>query len=155
MTTYEKSLAVLTELFGRDCQFALATVKDNVPSVRVVDTFYEDGAFYIVTYNTSQKAMEISANERVALCDNLYRFSGTAHIIGHPLQEENNRIRSKLIAAFEPWYFKHNDESDANMCYIKFEPEHGFFYQDGTGYNVDFQNRTAQAFPFVFDMVVV
>lgn len=155
MTTYEKSLAVLTELFGRDYQFALATSKENVPSVRVVDTFYEDGAFYMVTYKTSQKAMEISANERVALCEKLYRFSGTAHCIGHPLQEENSRIRRKLIHAFEPWYFKHNDENDANMCYIKMEPDHGFFYKDGTGYNVDFQKQTAEEFPFVFDVVVV
>lgn len=154
MTAYEKSLMVLTDLFGRDYQFALATAKEHVPSVRVVDTYYEDGVFYIVTYRNSQKAQEICANERVALCDQLYRFSGTAHVIGHPLQEENSLIRSKLIRVFEPWYFKHNDENDANMCYIKIEPDHGFFYQDGTGYKVDFQNKTAEEFPFVFEMVV-
>ena len=153
--TYEKSLAALTKLFGRDCQFALATSKEYVPSVRVVDTYYEDGAFYIVTYRTSQKALEIAANERVALCAQLYRFSGTARLIGHPLQEENGPIRSKLIRAFEPWYFKHNDENDADMCYIKIEPDHGFFYKDGTGYKVDFKNKTAEEFPFVFDVITV
>ncbi len=154
MTVYEKSLIVLEELFGRDCQFALATSKAHVPSVRIVDTFYDDGAFYMVTYRTSQKAVEICANERVALCDQLFRFSGTAHFIGHPLQQENSRIRSKLVNAFEPWYFKHNNESDADMCYIRIEPKHGFFYKDGTGYKVDFHNKTAEEFPFESEMIV-
>lgn len=47
MTIYEKSLNILTELFAKDYQFALATCDDNVPSVRFVDTFYDDGEFYI------------------------------------------------------------------------------------------------------------
>ncbi len=154
MMVYEKSLVVLNELFGRDCQFALATSKADVPSVRVVDTFYDDGAFYIVTHARSQKAMEIRANERVALCDKLYRFSGTARSVGHPLLHENSRIRSKLIRAFEPWYFKHNDENDTDMCYIRIEPDTGFFYKDGTGYQVDFRQKTAEEVPFVFDTVL-
>ena len=68
MSNWEDSLQVMEELFAKDCQFALATVKDNVPSVRVVDTFYDDGAFYIVTYSKSQKAQEIASNENVSLC---------------------------------------------------------------------------------------
>ena len=35
MTTYEKSLNVLEELFAKDYQFALATSNDNIPSVRI------------------------------------------------------------------------------------------------------------------------
>lgn len=33
----------------------------------------------------------------------------------------------KLISAFKPWYFKHNNENDENMCYIKIELTNGFF----------------------------
>ena len=148
MSNWEDSLQVMEELFAKDCQFALATVKDNVPSVRVVDTFYDDGAFYIVTYSQSQKAQEIASNENVSLCCELYRFSGTARNIGHPLNPGNSELRSKLIRVFEPWYFKHNNEQDENMCYIRIEIRQGFFYKDGTGYAVDFANRTAKAFAF-------
>ncbi|MVX65387.1 pyridoxamine 5'-phosphate oxidase family protein, partial [Clostridium chromiireducens] len=55
MTTYEKSLNVLEELFAKDYQFALATSNDNTPSVRFVDTFYDKSTFYIVSYAKSQK----------------------------------------------------------------------------------------------------
>ncbi len=155
MSNWEDSLQVIEELFAKDCQFALATVKDNVPSVRVVDTFYDDGAFYIVTYSKSQKAQEIASNENVSLCCELYRFSGTARNIGHPLNPGNSELREKLIRVFEPWYFKHNNEQDENMCYIRVELGQGFFYKDGTGYDVDFANRTAKAFPFAFDNMAI
>ena len=38
--------AVLQERFGKDSIIALATSVDNVPHVRSVDAFYENGAFY-------------------------------------------------------------------------------------------------------------
>lgn len=72
MTTYEKSLNVLEELFAKDCQFALATSNDNLPSVRFVDTFYNNGAFYIVTYAKSQKVKDIEKNPEISMCCKLY-----------------------------------------------------------------------------------
>lgn len=153
MDHYEAAMAVMTELFGKDCFFSLATVHENKPAVRVVDTYYEDGAFYIVTYGSSAKVKELQANDNVALCSQLVRFEGVACNIGHPLAPENSGIREKLIQVFAPWYFKHNDEKDPAMCYVKIELRNGFFYKDGTGYKVDFLNRTAETFPFVFDVV--
>ncbi|ADL06747.1 hypothetical protein [Lacrimispora saccharolytica] len=50
--------------------------------------------------------------------------------------------------------FKHNDDNHKAMCYVKIDVENGFFYQDGTGYKVDYVNRTAETFPFVFDIVL-
>ena len=155
MDTFKKSLEVLQQLFTRDDQFALATVNQNVPSLRIVDTYYTEGAFYIVTYAKSQKVMEIESNKNVALCKGLYRFDGEAYNIGHPLRAENKSIREQLIKAFEPWYFKHNNEDDENMCYIKVILQHGFYYKDGTGYKVDFINQTAKVFPFEMDIVEI
>ena len=48
MNTFEKSIQVLEDLFARDYQFALATCDENIPSVILVDTFYYDGAFYVI-----------------------------------------------------------------------------------------------------------
>ena len=59
MNLFEKSMIVLSELFQRDCLFSLATTKDNKPSIRVVDIYYQEGAFWIVTYAKSNKVKEI------------------------------------------------------------------------------------------------
>lgn len=75
-------------------------------------------------------------------------FEGIAVDIGHPLREENQKIREKLTEAFHDWYFVHNNEDDENMCYLKIEPKAGFFHQDGVGYRVDFLQKTAESFPF-------
>ncbi|WMJ77298.1 MULTISPECIES: pyridoxamine 5'-phosphate oxidase family protein [unclassified Sedimentibacter] len=153
MTKYEKSLYILEELFARDYQFALATSNDNIPSVRFVDTFYDDCAFYIVTYAKSKKVKDIEKNPEISMCNKLYRFSGIARNIGHPLLEENHAIRQKLIEVFEPWYFAHNDENDENMCYVKIELKQGFFYKEDIGYKVDFEERKAEEFPFKVDII--
>ncbi len=145
---YEECLGVMTGLFGKDFMFSFATVKDNLPSVRVVDTYYDNEAFWIVTYSKSNKVIEIESNANVALCKNLYTFKGKAFNVGHPLDVKNREIREKLIKVFEPWYFLHNNEKDINMCYVKFVPETGFFYKDGTGYKANFMNKEAEKFPF-------
>lgn len=153
MTTYEKALEVMNVLFAKDCQFALATARNNVPTVRMIDTFFEEGSMYIVTYSKSNKVLEIEENSQVSLCNMLYRFSGNAYNIGHPLYFENREIRDKLIKAFEPWYFAHNNENDQEMCYIKVELISGFFYKDGVGYKVDFKHKEVEQFPFDSDIV--
>ncbi len=148
MANFEKSLDVLSTLFGKDCLFVLATAKENIPNVRTVDTYYADGVFWIVTYAKSNKVLEINANPHVALCNHFYNFKGKATNVGHPLKEENQAIREQLIKVFAPWYFAHNNENDENMCYVKIEPECGFFHHDGTGYRVDFVQKTVETFPF-------
>jgi len=142
-------------LLARDCQFALATAENGVPSLRYVDMFFDGGCFYVVTHAGSRKVREIEQNPRVALCNRrFFAFSGVARNIGHPLKPENRAIRAKLVEAFRPWYFKHNDEADEGMCYLRIEPETGFFHRDGTGYKMDFVRKTANAFPFAFDTVL-
>ena len=44
---------IMTERFGKDTVIALATTEDGIPHVRYVNAFYEDGAFYIITYALS------------------------------------------------------------------------------------------------------
>ena len=155
MNAYEEGLGVLDTLFARDYQFALATSNNNIPSVRFIDTFYNNRAFYIVTYRKSDKVKDIEQNPVVSLSKDLYRFTGIARNIGHPLLPENLKIREKLIKVFEPWYFAHNNENDENMCYIRVDLNRGLFYKDGTGYKVDFENKTAEKFPFIFDIVKI
>ncbi|TYQ18436.1 UNVERIFIED_CONTAM: pyridoxamine 5'-phosphate oxidase [Acetivibrio alkalicellulosi] len=155
MGVFEKSMKVMNELFARDYQFALATTNNNIPSIRFVDTYFEDGCFYIVTYAKSKKVRELEINKNVSLCNKLYNFSGVAYNLGHPLNPQNSKIRERLIRVFKPWYFKHNDENDEFMCYIKVELTHGFFFKDGTGFKVDFITKKVDEFPFVFDIDII
>ena len=149
MELFEKSMSVLSELFGQDYQFSLATAKDNKPSVRVVDIYYEEGAFWVVTYANTDKVKEIEENPNVALCSEFHSFKGNAYNMGHPLKEENRKIRETLINVFQPWYFEHNDENDMNMCYVKIDLTEGFFHKAGKGYRVNFTHKTVKEFDFV------
>ena len=155
MNAFEKAMSVMNELFAKDYTFALATVKDSIPSVRFVDTYFDNDSFYIVTYAKTQKVKELEINRHVSLCNKLYRFDGIAYNIGHPLEPQNNEIREKLIKVFEPWYFEHNNENDQDMCFVKVDLKQGFFYKDGIGYKVDFVNKQAEESPFEFDIVPV
>jgi hypothetical protein len=40
------------------------------------------------------------------------------------------------------------------MCYVRIEPVSGFFHKDGRGFRVDFTNRTAEEFPFDFEIAL-
>jgi len=148
MYNYADCLNILESTFGKDCTFVLATSCDNVPTQRVVDTFYCDGAFWIVTYATSQKVKQIKINPNVSLCNSFNIFKGRAQFEGHPLDKKNIVIRQKLIKAFEPWYFGHNNENDGNMCYIRVVPTVGFFHTKGNGYKIDFVGKCVETMPF-------
>ena len=152
MEPFEQALSELRRLFGKDRQFVLSTARDNAPSSRYVDAYYEDGSFYVVTYAGSRKAREIAENPPVALCNRTSRFLGAAHGIGHPLDAKNGAIRAKLRDMFAYWYDRHNDEADPDMLYVRIDIESGFFHDAGTGYEVDFSAKSAEAFPFSPDV---
>ncbi|MCH5191355.1 MAG: pyridoxamine 5'-phosphate oxidase family protein [Oscillospiraceae bacterium] len=151
---YKKALSITNELFQKDYQFAMATTANHIPSLRFVDTYFYDGAFYILTYENTNKVKEINVNPQVALCSRKgYAFHGKAVNIGHPLLPENSEIKNKLIVAFKQFYFKHYNENDP-ICILKIMPENGFVYKDGIGYKIDFVNKTAFAEPFTFNTIL-
>lgn len=154
MDNYENAITLMEELFSRDYQFAMATTVNDIPSLRFIDAYFDNGAFYAVTYANTDKVKEIAVNPNVALCSRKgYSFSGKAYNIGHPLLPENSEIRSKLINAFEAWYFKHNNEND-DICILKIEPERGFIHKDGIGYKINFIAKTVETASFNFDTVL-
>ena len=44
---------IMIERFGRDTIIALATTENEMPYVRYVNAYYENGAFYIITHALS------------------------------------------------------------------------------------------------------
>lgn len=58
---------IMIERFGKDTVISLATVEHEVPYVRNVNAYYEDGSFYIITYALSNKIKQIEKNPNVAI----------------------------------------------------------------------------------------
>lgn len=58
---------IMIERFGKDTVIALATVEQEVPYVRKVNAYYEDGSFYIITYALTNKIKQIEKNPNVAI----------------------------------------------------------------------------------------
>lgn len=154
MTDFENAIVVMNTLFGKDQIFALSTCSNNRPSARFVDAYFDGESFYIVTNKLTKKVSEILDNPNVSLCSNkMYSFDGQAVDLGHPLKEENAGLRDILTKVFETWYFRHCDESDENMCYIRIDPTTGFFHKDGKGYRMNFTEKTVDSAPFKFDIM--
>jgi len=125
---YEKGMAILEEKFGngKDNIVGLATIALGTaaggkprPVVRDVDAYYEDGAFYVVTWAKSTKMQQIAKNSEVAIsvCLEWFTASGIGENLGWVLDPNNAEIRAKLRAAFE-WYDKVNNENDKNCCIL-------------------------------------
>lgn len=41
---------IMNERFGHDILIGLATIDDNIPNIRAVNAYCENGAFYVIAY---------------------------------------------------------------------------------------------------------
>ena len=60
----EDTEKIMSERFGKDTIIALATVENEVPFVRYVNAYYENGAFYIITYALSNKMRHLHSAQK-------------------------------------------------------------------------------------------
>ena len=127
---------IMTQRFGKDSLLALATCADGQPHVRAVNAYYEDGAFYIITYALSGKMQQMAQNPAVALCGEWFTGHGVAENLGHVLKEEHKEIMRMLRAAFASWYNNgHVNEQDENTCLLRIRLTDGAVYKDGQRYD--------------------
>lgn len=135
---------IMEDRFGSDTVIAVATVEDGRPYVRNVNSYYENGSFYIITYALSNKMRQISGSPEVAVCGEWFVGHGIAENMGHILKEENEEIADKLRVVFDEWYGNgHTDESDPNTCILRIKLTDGDLADHGTWYHIDFQNSFA------------
>jgi general stress protein 26 len=126
---------IIKDKYQQDTILLIATAKDNVPSVRSVDTFYHDGSFWVVTDLRCNYVNEIISNENVMISDGGHnRFWSKASVVGHPLEEKNKSIRDVYMKVFHHWYEEVNNESLDSVCYIKITPYKGYIHKDKIGY---------------------
>ena len=131
--------AILLQRFGKDSIIALATSIDNTPYVRNVDSFYADGAFYVLTHGLSGKMQQIAQNPTVALSGEWFTAQGTGINLGYFGKPENAYIANKMKQVFSAWIDNgHNNFDDVNTCILRVQLTHGILFSNGTRYEIDF-----------------
>ena len=135
----KEAQAIMNQRFGCDNVIALATMDGSIPCVRNVNSYYENGAFYTVTYALSNKMRQIQMNPSVAVCGEWFTAHGVGENLGHILAEENQEIADKLRTVFAEWYDNgHTDEKDPNTCILRVRLTDGVLLSHGTRYDIDF-----------------
>ena len=126
---------IMIERFGKDTVIALATVEHEVPYVRKVNAYYEDGSFYIITYALSNKIKQIEKNPNVAIAGEWFTAHGKGKNLGYFGKEENRTIAEKLKIVFAQWIDNgHNDFDDENTIILCVELTDGLLLSHGTRY---------------------
>lgn len=134
-----KAQEIMVERFGYDALISLATMDGRRPSVRTVNSYYEKGVFFTVTHALSNKMKQIQTNPVVAVCGEWFTAHGIGENMGHPCDERNAELASKLRAVFSKWYDNgHTDESDPNTCILCIRLTDGVLFHHGTRYDIDF-----------------
>lgn len=149
MSKYDNAIKIMTERFDHDTPIAIATVDGAKPYVRTVDGYYEDGAFYVVTYALSNKMRQIAKNPEVAISGDWFSGHGIGENLGWVLDEKNTEIMAKLREVFASWYTGgHVHEDDQNTCVLRVKLTDGVIIDNDMKYGewqfiVDFVNKTA------------
>ncbi len=131
----QEAKKIMTERFGKDTIIALATTENGIPYVRNVSAYYEDGAFYIITYARSNKIRQIEANPTAAIAGDWFTAHGTGVNLGSFRKEENQEIAEKLKGVFAEWINNgHTNLDDENTIILRVELTDGLLLSHGTRY---------------------
>lgn len=138
---------IMNERFGHDTLIALATIHDTTPHVRTVNSYYENGAFYVITYALSNKMKQIAQNSTVAICGDWFTAHGIGENLGYIRDPKNEEIADKLRSAFAAWYDNgHTDEADPNTIILRIRLTHGVLLSHGMRYDIDFSENFGEHF---------
>lgn len=155
MSKYDEAMKLLDEKLGhKDGLISLSTIartpgadEKSRPAARIVDAYYEDGAFYTVTYATTKKMLEIAENPEVAICIIVENFTadGIAENMGWVCEEKNMEIMTKLREIFAEWYNDANNDEDPNTCLLRVRLTKGLWNNphEGIRKEIDFVNKSA------------
>ena len=127
---------IMLERFGKDNIIALATIEKGVPHVRYVNAYYENGAFYIITYALSNKMKHIERNPVIAIAGEWFTGHGKGINLGYFRKKGNDAIAEKLKRVFAEWIDNgHNDFDDENTIILCVELTDGLLLSHGTRYD--------------------
>ena len=126
---------IMIERFGKDTVIALATVENGIPYVRYVNAYYENGAFYIITYALSNKMKHVEYNSIVAIAGEWFTAHGKGINLGYFGKKENQMIAKTLKNVFAEWIDNgHNNFDDENTIILCVKLTDGLLLSHGTRY---------------------
>ena len=135
----EEAERLMNERFGKNCVIALATVENDVPYVRNVNAYYENGAFYVITHKLSGKMRQIEKNPVVAVAGEWFTGHGNGADLGYFGKEENAELAEKLRRIFAEWIDNgHTDFGDVNICILQIRLTDGVLLSHGRRIEIDF-----------------
>lgn len=147
MDKFETAATIMTERFGKDSLIAIATSDGERMHNRMVDAYYENGAFYVSTHALSNKMKQVEGSPEVAVCAvDWFTGHGVGRNMGWVLDPSNAEIRAKLREAFSAWYEFANNEQDKNCCILEIRLTDGMLIKDhhAIRYQMDFINKSAK-----------
>ena len=131
--------SILSERYGKDGIIALATCADGKPSVRYVNSFYENGSFYVLTYTLSGKIRQIADNPEAAVAAEWFTAHGKGVNLGAFSRKENAPIAEKMKTVFAAWLDNgHSNLEDENTCILQIRLTDGVLLDHGTRHEIDF-----------------
>lgn len=131
--------AILNERFGHDNLIPLATLDGGFPAVRNVNAYYENGAFYVITYASSNKMKQLVRNASCAVCGEWFAAQGIGVSLGWVKAPDNLELFDKLKRVFAGWIDNgHNDFDDKNCIILKIRLTNGTLFSHGTKYEINF-----------------
>ena len=130
---------LMTRRFGHDNLIALATTEGEIPQVRAVNAYYENGSFYIITHALSGKMAQLRDNPNAAICGDWFTAHGIGVNLGWIRNPENEDLADKLRTVFAEWYDNgHTNEEDENTIILRIRLTDGILFHHGTRYEIDF-----------------
>lgn len=130
---------LMAERFGHDTLLSVATVENDKPSVRIVNSLYLDGSFYTITNALSNKIRHIAADPAVGVCGEWFTAHGVGENLGHIKKPENAELAQNLRDAFAAWYDNgHTNEDDPNTVILRLKLTDAILWHHGTMYDIDF-----------------
>ena len=131
---------IMNDRFHKDSLIAVATMDGSTPCVRAVNSFYEDGCFYTVTYALSGKMKQIGENPIVAVSGEWFSAQGRGINLGWFGKVENAPIADKMRRVFSAWIDNgHNNFEDENTCILCIRLSTGVLFANGIRYETDFR----------------
>lgn len=139
----EITRALMDQRFGKDSVIALATADGDMPYVRYVNAYYQDGAFYIITHALSGKMRQMARNPAVAIAGDWFTARGIGENLGYIRKAENLALEKRLREVFAEWIDNgHNQYEDVNTCILRVRLTEGILFSHGIRYDIDFAAGT-------------
>lgn len=126
---------ILRERFGGDSLISLATTCGGIPYVRTVNTFYLEGAFYVLTDARSHKMRQLAENPVAAIAGEWFTAHGKAVSLGAFSKPENRKLAAYMCDVFSSWIHNgHSELSDPNTVILRVTVTDGVLFSHGTRY---------------------